>query len=119
MANVEFLAFGPAVDPVPDNGTIDVSSGTFVILGGDNSIAIEAGATAEIDSAASGSPAYGGSVTFEANSGTLVLDSSQSYTGTINGFGAGTAVDARPISPIRLGHDGPNTPKPPSGTAAA
>ncbi len=101
VANVEFLAFGPAVDPVPVDNIIDVSAGTFVILGGNSAITIEAGATAELDSAASGSSTYSGSVTFEANSGTLTIDPQPgvtpttlvNLTGQINGLAVGDIID--------------------------
>jgi hypothetical protein len=94
VTNVEILAFDPAADPTPSNGTIDVSGGTYVILGGNNPITIAAGATAEIDSAASGETSYTGSVTFEAAAGTLVLDQPGDFAGTVSGIsGSGDVLD--------------------------
>ncbi len=86
VTNVQFLAFDPASDPTPHNNTIDVNGGTFVVLqgnipGSSNAvpISIEAGATAEIDTAAP----YSGSVTFEAATGTLGIDQPNDFHGTI------------------------------------
>ncbi len=94
VTNVEFLAFNPAADPTPHNGTIDVNGGTFVILGGNTPITIEAGATAEIDAAASGASSYAGDVTFSASTGTLALDQPTAFTGTIAGItGSGQVLD--------------------------
>lgn len=93
-SNVQVLAFGPSADPLPHNGIIDVNGGTDVILGGNGAITIEAGATAEIDSVASGSGPYTGLVTFEAATGTLALDQPYSFTGQIAGIsGSGNVLD--------------------------
>jgi VCBS repeat-containing protein len=90
VSNVQVLAFGPASDPTPHNNTIDVNGGTDVVLGGNSPITIEAGSTAEIDTAGS----YSGSVTFEAATGTLVLDQPGAFTGVIGGIsGSGQVLD--------------------------
>ena len=94
VTNAEILAFDPAADPTPHNGTVDVNGGTYVILGGNDPITIEAGATAELDAAASGATSYSGSVTFEAATGTLVIDQLNELTGTISGItGTGNLLD--------------------------
>jgi hypothetical protein len=88
--NVQVLAFGPAADPTPHNNIIDVNGGTDVVIGGNSAITIEAGSTAEIDTAGS----YSGSVTFEAATGTLVLDQPSAFTGQIGGIsGSGQVLD--------------------------
>jgi hypothetical protein len=81
-ANVQVLAFDPGADPTPHNGIIDVNGGTDVVLGGNSAITIEAGSAVEIDTAA----AYTGNVTFEAPTGTLVLDQPGAFTGQIAGI---------------------------------
>jgi hypothetical protein len=89
-SNVQVLAFGPASDPTPHNNTIDVNGGTDVAIGGNSPITIEAGSTAEIDTAGS----YSGSVTFEAATGTLVLDQPGAFTGLIGGIsGSGQVLN--------------------------
>ena len=94
VTNVEFLAFDPAGDPTPQNGTIDVNGGTFVILGGSNAVTIEAGATAEIDAAASGQTSYTGNVTFAGATGTVQVDQLNGLTGPISGIsGNGNVLD--------------------------
>ena len=94
VTNVEFLAFDPAGDPTPQNGTIDVNGGTFVILGGSNAVTIEAGATAEIDAAASGQASYTGNVTFAGATGTVQVDQLNGLTGPISGIsGSGNVLD--------------------------
>lgn len=96
VTNVQYLAFDPAADPTPHNGTVDVNGGTFVMLM-DNTggpLTIEAGATAELDVAASGGTSYSGSVTFEAATGTLAVDQLNELTGTISGItGTGDVLD--------------------------
>ena len=90
LSNTQVLAFGPAADPTPHNNTIDVNGGTDVIIGGNAAITIEAGATAEIDTAST----YSGSVTFEAPTGTLVLDQPGAFTGQLGGIsGSGQVLD--------------------------
>jgi hypothetical protein len=82
VTNVEFLAFNPASDPTPHNGVIDVNGGTDVILGGNSPVTIEAGSTAELYTAASGSAFYSGLVTFEADTGVLQIDSTGTSAST-------------------------------------
>jgi VCBS repeat-containing protein len=90
VANTQVLAFGPAADPTPHNGIIDVNGGTDVIIGGNNAITIEAGSTAEVDTTGT----YSASVTFEAATGTLALDQPGAFTGTIGGItGPGQVLD--------------------------
>jgi hypothetical protein len=96
VTNVEFLAFNPAGDPTPHNGVIDVNGGTDVILGGNTPVTIEAGSTAEIENAVSGSASYPTLITFEADTGTLQIDSFGTSPSTsaanpfsIEGTGAG------------------------------
>jgi hypothetical protein len=91
VTNVEILAFDPAGDPTPVNGTIDVNGGTFVILGGSNAVTIEAGATAEIDAAASGETSYTGNVAFAGATGTLQVDHLNELAGQITGITPGDA----------------------------
>jgi hypothetical protein len=89
VTNVSFLAFDPASDPAPHNNIIDVSGGTFVILGGNSAVTIENGATAEFDSAASGQTAYAGNITFEGSVGALQVDQLNELTGQIAGIAHG------------------------------
>ena len=86
VTNVEFLAFDPAGDPTPQNNIIDVNGGTFVILGGNSAVTIEAGATAEIDSAASGQTSYAGNISFAGLTGILQVDQLNELTGQISGI---------------------------------
>ena len=94
--------FGPASDPTPlsnvTNGAIDATSGTFVLLSGNNPVTIEPGAIAEIDTAATGATSYTGSVTFNNNAGTLVLDQPADFPATITGFGQSDTISLEGIS---------------------
>ena len=100
VINVQELVFQPNSDPsvsgtfATNDGTIDATGGTFVILAGNHPITIEAGATAELDTASS----YTGSVTFEAATGTLQIDQSTTFTGTIADLTAGDVVDLAGIT---------------------
>ena len=85
VTNVEILAFNPSSDPTPHNGIIDVNGGTDVILGGNSPVTIEAGSTAELYTAASGSNFYSGLVTFEADTGVLQIDKSWHRRGNVGG----------------------------------
>ena len=98
VSNVELLVFGATSDPTPQNNTIDATSGTFVILGGNNAVTIEPGAIAEIDIAASGSASYTGAVTFATGAGTLVLDQSADFQATVSNFGAGDTIVLQDIN---------------------
>ena len=95
VSNVQILAFDPVNDPTPQNGTIDVTGGTYVILGQQTTpLTIEAGATAELDITASGASASSESVTFATATGTLVIDQPQDFSGTISGIsGRGDVLD--------------------------
>ncbi|MDB5637834.1 MAG: Ig family protein, partial [Bradyrhizobium sp.] len=90
-SNVQVLAFGPATDPTPHNNTIDVNGGTDVVIGGNSPITIEAGSTAEIDTASS----YSGSVTFNAPTGTLKLDDPTHFGGQISGLSGTDGIDLK------------------------
>ena len=80
--NVQALAFAPTHDPAPSNGALEATGDTLVILQSlSNAASIDAGATLEIFAANSAEP-----VTFNATTGTLRLDQSVSYSGTISGF---------------------------------
>ncbi|MBV9462187.1 MAG: hypothetical protein JO141_32370, partial [Bradyrhizobium sp.] len=94
-SNVQVLAFGPAADPMPHNGVIDVNGGTDVVLAGTGPITIEAGSTAEIDT---GAP-YAGTVTFEAATGTLALDQPANFTGVIAGITGADTLDLNGFDP--------------------
>ena len=99
VSNVQILAFDPVNDPTPQNGTIDVTGGTYVIIGEQTvPLTIEAGATAELDITANGASTspenvmFGASTgTLGASTGTLVLDQPNDFTGTIAGIIQGDA----------------------------
>ena len=97
VSNVQILAFDPVNDPTPQNNTIDVTGGTYVILGDETApitVTIQAGATAELDITASGASTYTGPVAFAATTGTLVLDQPGDFNGTISGIsGSGDVID--------------------------
>jgi len=91
---------------VPAGATLTVSDGGSVTIGGgslnentglildssDTVMWITASATAEIP------PAYEGSVTFEAPTGTLILDDSAEFSGTISGLSGQDALDLKDIN---------------------
>jgi probable HAF family extracellular repeat protein len=92
VSNVQILAFDPVNDPIPQNGTIDVTGGIYVIIGEQTApLTIEAGATAELDITANGASTSPENVTFAASTGTLVLDQPNDFTGTIAGIIQGDA----------------------------
>ena len=81
--NVQALAFNPTHDPtLQADGSLEASGDTLVILQPvSNPATIDSGATLEIYAANSAEQ-----VTFNATTGTLRLDQSVNYTGTISGF---------------------------------
>ncbi len=98
VSNVQILAFDPVNDPTPQNGGIDVTGGTYVILGYQTDlVTIQSGATAELDIAAQGNTnSYAGNVTFAASTGTLVIDQPGDFaiTADISGIsGSGDVLE--------------------------
>ena len=95
VSNVQILAFDPVNDPTPRSNVIDVTGGTYVILGEEFApLTIQAGATAELDITASGASTSPENVTFAEATGTLVLDQPNDFTGTISGIsGSGDVLD--------------------------
>jgi probable HAF family extracellular repeat protein len=93
-ANVQALAFAPSQDPSPVNGALDITSGeTLAILTGFGS-----GAAYPVNM-----------VTFEAGTGTLLLEQPSNFHGTIIGF-AGTAPnpgDSDTIDLVGINYDSP------------
>ena len=112
VSNVQVLAFDPAADPTPHNGTIDVNGGTYVILGNyAGAVTIEAGATSELDISASGATSYTGSVTFEAATGTAQFDQPAEFTGTISGSAPGGMLTSGDVLQL-VGYDSSTTATP-------
>ncbi|MEA2995618.1 MAG: hypothetical protein QOG74_1167, partial [Alphaproteobacteria bacterium] len=94
--NVQELIFGnPATDPASNPGSLEVTNGTYVMLGlpnGGEPITIDAGATLELMTPDSGT------VTFAGPNGTLQLDQPTTFTGQIAGLAVGDAIDLAGIS---------------------
>ncbi|MDR3468784.1 MAG: hypothetical protein P4M07_22880, partial [Xanthobacteraceae bacterium] len=88
LAGIDTISGGA----ISDAGTIEVQSGSSKIgsaVTGTGKIIIDAGATLEIDSSAS--VAAGDTISFDAKTGTLLLDHAQNFHGTVSGFsGDGT-----------------------------
>jgi hypothetical protein len=89
--NVQELIFGnPSQDPAQNFGSLEVTNGTYVMLGlpnGGEPITIDNGATLELMTPDSGT------VTFAGPTGTLQLDQPSSFTGLVAGFAAQDALD--------------------------
>ena len=112
VSNVQILAFDPVADPTPLNGTIDVSGGTYVILGNyTGAVTIEGGSTAEFDVSASGATSYTGSVKFEAATGTAQFDQPADFNGTVSGSGPGGMLTSGDVLQL-IGYDSSTTATP-------
>jgi hypothetical protein len=90
------LAFNPSIDPSGNRGTLEASGGTLDILGpvpnGSEPGTIDNGATLEL------ATPDAGPVTFAGATGTLKLDNSQNFTGTVAGLAQGNYLDFTDIA---------------------
>src|SRR5258708_4573334 len=84
------------MDPTQNAGTLEAAGGTLDILGaipgGSEPATIDSGSTLEL------ATPDAGSVTFATASGTLKLDNSQSFTGTVSGLALGNYIDLTDIA---------------------
>jgi hypothetical protein len=96
VTNVQALAFNPSIDPTQNAGTLEAAGGTLDILGpipgGSEPATIDSGSTLEL------ATPDAGSVTFATASGTLKLDNSKSFTGTVSGLALGNYIDLTDIA---------------------
>src|SRR5262249_53340859 len=96
VSNVQALAFNPSFDPTKNSGSLEATGDTLDILGplpnGSEPATIDSGATLEL------ATPNAGAVTFAAASGTLKLDNSQSFSGTVAGLTVGNYIDLADIT---------------------
>jgi len=90
---------------ITNSGTIEVQSGSLKLdagVSGTGALTIDAGATLELASAVSS----GQTVTFSTTTGTLKLDSAQSFHGTVSGLGTldGTQTNSDQIDLANINH---------------